>query len=338
MSMAQPRCDVDGGAHGGHARFGSLDGRFSIPDRSGHLLRHARRHPRGRRAPLAPIGAGRHADQLGEAGAERTQRGAADRETDLGDAEVATTQQRHRPLDAPRHQVAVRRLAIGEPELAAEMPGRHVRAASERLDVQRPRVLSVDPVANAPQPGEVAQVLLRGGSAGHRRDRATVTPDVPRYGHGSDARDSAREVGTASSRLRALRTRSRLPQAAVSHHRRVWLREPSSKTRRHAGFAHRRRPARFSASVSNGTHRSRVNPRQPSWVSASRPRSSSPYLAVPISARPSSVHGSVPARGVGRSSFEQPRAQPSATPSGGSCGTGTAWSARYAIAAAGDDR
>jgi hypothetical protein len=28
------------------------------------------------------------------------------RETDLGDAEVATTQQRHRALDAPHHQVA----------------------------------------------------------------------------------------------------------------------------------------------------------------------------------------------------------------------------------------
>src|SRR5205807_8892525 len=108
-------------------------------------------------------------DQVGEARAERAQRRAADRETDLGDAEVATTQQRHRALDAPRHQVAVRRLAVGEPELAAEVPGRHVRAAGERLDVQRLRVLSVDPVADAAQPREVAQVLRRGGSAGHLR-------------------------------------------------------------------------------------------------------------------------------------------------------------------------
>src|SRR6185437_7686127 len=45
-------------------------GCFSIPDRSGHLLRHARWHPccGGRR--LAPVGAGRHPDQLGETSAE----------------------------------------------------------------------------------------------------------------------------------------------------------------------------------------------------------------------------------------------------------------------------
>jgi sarcosine oxidase gamma subunit len=52
--------------------------------------------------------------RLGEATAEGAQRRAADRETDLGEAEVATTQQRHRALDTPRHQAAVRRLAVGE--------------------------------------------------------------------------------------------------------------------------------------------------------------------------------------------------------------------------------
>src|SRR3984893_3415548 len=140
------------------------DRRFSIPDRSGHLFRHARRHPRRRARRLAPVGVGRHTDQFGEASAERAQRRAADRETDLGDAEVATTQQRHRALDAPRHQVAVRRLAVGEAELAAEVPGRHVRAAGERLDVQRLRVLPVDPVADAAQSREVAPALRRCGS------------------------------------------------------------------------------------------------------------------------------------------------------------------------------
>jgi hypothetical protein len=43
------------------------------------------------------------------------------------------------------------------------VPGRHVHAAGERLDVQRLRVLPVDPVANAAQPREVAQVLRCGG-------------------------------------------------------------------------------------------------------------------------------------------------------------------------------
>ena len=51
-----------------------------------------------------------------------------------------------------------------------------MRAAGERLDVQRLRVLPVDPVANAAQPREVAQVLRRGGSAGHLRDGATSRP------------------------------------------------------------------------------------------------------------------------------------------------------------------
>src|SRR5215211_497923 len=147
--------------------------RFSIPDRSCHLFRHARRDARHRARRLAPVGAGRHTNQFGEASAEGAQRRAADLETDLGDTEVATTKQRHRALDASRHQVAVRRLTEGEPELAAEVPGGHVRVAGERLDVQRLRVLPVDPVADAAQQREVAQVLHRGGSAGHLRNRAT---------------------------------------------------------------------------------------------------------------------------------------------------------------------
>jgi hypothetical protein len=42
-----------------------------------------------------------------------------------------------------------------------------VRVAGERLDVERLCVLPVDPVADAAQPREVAQVLRRGGAAGH---------------------------------------------------------------------------------------------------------------------------------------------------------------------------
>jgi hypothetical protein len=45
------------------------------------------------RAAWAPIDASRHTDEVGEATVEGAQRRAADRETDLGDAEVATTQQ-----------------------------------------------------------------------------------------------------------------------------------------------------------------------------------------------------------------------------------------------------
>src|SRR5512133_386433 len=153
--------------------------RFSIPDRSGHLFGHTRRHPRRRERRLAPVGAGRHTNQLGEASGEGAQRRAADRETDLGDAEVATTQQGHRAFDASGHQIAVRRLAVGEPELAAEVPGRQVGAAGQGLDVQRLGVLPVDPVADATQQREVAQVLRRRGSAGHLRDRATSRRSCP---------------------------------------------------------------------------------------------------------------------------------------------------------------
>jgi hypothetical protein len=42
-----------------------------------------------------------------------------------------------------------------------------VRAPGERLDVQRLRVLPVDPVADPAQPREVIQALARVGSAGH---------------------------------------------------------------------------------------------------------------------------------------------------------------------------
>src|SRR5919108_2075058 len=112
-------------------------GCFSIPDRSADLFRDAGGYVRFAPLDLAPVGAGRHTDQLGEASAEGTERRAADGEADLGDAEVAPTQQGHGALDAPRHEIGVRRLAVGELELAAEMPGRHVDAPGQCLDVER---------------------------------------------------------------------------------------------------------------------------------------------------------------------------------------------------------
>src|SRR5438309_3507514 len=142
-------------------RLGGVgDRRFSIPDRSGHLFFHAWRYSGGPAYRLFPITAGRHADKLGEPSAEGPERGAADRVTDLGDAEIAAAQERHRALDAPRHQIRVRRLPVGAPELAAEVPGGHVHPTCERLDVERLRVIAVDAVADATQPREVAQVLL----------------------------------------------------------------------------------------------------------------------------------------------------------------------------------
>src|SRR5918998_1081024 len=97
--------------------FAARNGRFLIPDGSGHLLGDARGHPDGGARLLLAVDARRHADEFGEAGAEGAERGAADLEADFGDAEVAATQQRHGALDAPRHEVAVRRLAVGPAEL-----------------------------------------------------------------------------------------------------------------------------------------------------------------------------------------------------------------------------
>ena len=108
------KAGVDGDVHGGHARRGAGAGasRF-LTGRVTCLATHDGMPGRRRAGGLAPVGARRHPDQLGEAGAEGAQRRAADREADLGDAQVAAAQQRHRPLDAARHQVAVRRLAVG---------------------------------------------------------------------------------------------------------------------------------------------------------------------------------------------------------------------------------
>jgi hypothetical protein len=46
------------------------------------------------------------------------------------------------------------------------MSGGHVRAAGERLDVQRLRVLPIDPVSNATENREIAQVMRRGARRG----------------------------------------------------------------------------------------------------------------------------------------------------------------------------
>jgi hypothetical protein len=98
--------------------------RFSIPDRVWSPVSPRTTTSPPSPAPPALIGAGGHPVQLGEATAEAAQRGTTDREAGLGDAAVATAQQRHRALDASGHQVAVRRLAVGQAELAAEVPAR----------------------------------------------------------------------------------------------------------------------------------------------------------------------------------------------------------------------
>src|SRR3984957_7182587 len=90
---------------------------FSDPAGSGQFLGDAARDG-GQRAVIAIAVRGRGlARELGEAGAERPERRAADGQADLGDRLVAPAQQRLGPLDAPRHEVRVRGLAVGGAEL-----------------------------------------------------------------------------------------------------------------------------------------------------------------------------------------------------------------------------
>jgi hypothetical protein len=82
------------------------------------------------------------------------------------------------------------------------VPGRHVRAAGKRLDVQRLRVLPVDPVADAAQPREVAKVLRHGGTAGRLRDYATSHRSclAPLASHPALPRSASRSRTSSSSR------------------------------------------------------------------------------------------------------------------------------------------
>src|SRR5438552_5871180 len=132
-----------------------LAGRFSEPAllsrRARPRHRPARRHEQG--GALAgearPVLRGRLADYRAKRATERTQAVEADVEADLGDRTRGLTQELHRTLDAAALQVAVRRLAEGGAELAAEVRRGYVRDARERLHVERRGEGAVDRVARA---------------------------------------------------------------------------------------------------------------------------------------------------------------------------------------------
>ena len=87
-------------------------------------------------------------------------------------------QQRHRTFDAPRHQVAVRRLAVGERNSRLRCPADMFTpraSASTSSGCAYSRSIR----SRTPQAREVAQVLRCGGSAGHLRDRATSHGSCP---------------------------------------------------------------------------------------------------------------------------------------------------------------
>jgi hypothetical protein len=77
-------------------------------------------------------------------------------------------QQGFRSLDAPCHEVGVRRFAIRGAELAREMGGRHVRGTRHGRDIEGLRVLAVDEVTRPAQVREVSDLLRRHADDGTR--------------------------------------------------------------------------------------------------------------------------------------------------------------------------
>src|SRR3712207_8351705 len=80
-----------------------------------------RRPPRSTLFPYTTL----FRSELGEPRAEGAERRAADREADLRDGEIAAAQQRHRPLDPARHEVGVRRLAVGADRKSTRLNSSH---------------------------------------------------------------------------------------------------------------------------------------------------------------------------------------------------------------------
>lgn len=163
------------------------------PPAPGRCASHrSRRRPR--RVP--PVRAGRHTDQFGEARAGGAQRRSS---------AIACSMRRVIRWaygDSPQAR------RISRPRCPADMCT--PRARSRRPAV---RVLPVDPVADAAQPREVAQVLFRVGSAGHPRDRATwcrrSRPQRARpRGPGDDAAPPSTGDGAAGGVRAACRNRT----------------------------------------------------------------------------------------------------------------------------------
>lgn len=116
---------------------------------------------------IAPVDARRDSDQLGESGAECTERIESNLETDVGDAEISTPQQRHGTLDAPGHQIGVRGFTVCSLKFPTEVAGRHVCSRGKIIHSQGVGELPVDAVTDFPEPNDVAEVVITGVVGGH---------------------------------------------------------------------------------------------------------------------------------------------------------------------------
>ena len=121
-------------------------------------LAHARRHRLVGSVVAGAVLRRCDADDLGEPRAERAERGAPDGDARRGDGH-ALAEQRLGALDAPRHQVGVRRFAVRGTELPREVSRRHQRRARDRGDVERLRVLTIDEIACPAKVRQVGELL-----------------------------------------------------------------------------------------------------------------------------------------------------------------------------------
>ena len=118
------------------------------------------------------------AGDVAEGAPERAQAAPARVEGDLGDGQVGVAQQGHRPLDAPREQVPVRRKAEGLFERAREVglgDAAHARQPPDGPVLVRG---GVHPVLRAQQAPQQLGVLAHAPSR-RPRVRACVHPNVP---------------------------------------------------------------------------------------------------------------------------------------------------------------
>lgn len=122
------------------------------------------------------VGAGRYPDKFGKPGAEGPQGRTTDGEAYVCDGHIGLPQERHCPFYPPGHQVTVGRLAVGAAKLPAEVAGGHVDATGQGFNIERLRILPVNPVPDPPKQRKVAKALGISRIGGHLRDIAT--PDV----------------------------------------------------------------------------------------------------------------------------------------------------------------
>ncbi len=151
-------------------------------------------------------------------------------------------QQRHGALDAPGHQVGVRRLAVGGTELAREVCGRHQRMRREGRHIEGARVLPVDQVTSPAQVREVGELLGRHATTVSRRSCQHVDAEAGRYAFRTD---ECRAVGPGARENKSMCCES-------------WAHQSSRPSAHRSRTAHRPR-YRHHATIVAGRHRSSVN-------------------------------------------------------------------------------